>query len=220
MAAPAGVPDQNLEDRIYQLHKLSVDQGTRQVLEEATQLWSVGHHMEAAALVEKAEAMSLLVSQQGAGPKEVTPETLAAPPLAARLAADIANGLTSVLVRAIQDLERHITVENGRLTSTFGQRLDKLQTSVEGLQLLHERLGQLVHAGVQVQERFEQLVATTTCLREAHERLDTDMAALKLQMDELSASTSTRVDEACRRIEGQEREISTINSGISELASK
>jgi methyl-accepting chemotaxis protein len=228
MAAPAGVPDQNFEDRIYHLHRSSVDPGMRQILEEATQLWNIGHHMEAAALVEKAEAMSLMAAHRETGLRGVppcngaedAPEAAAQPPLAARLAADIANGLTSVLVRAIQDLERHITVENDRLGSTFGQRLDKLQTSVEGLQLLHERLDHLIHAGDAVQESFEQLAATTACLREAHARLDTDMAALRLQMEELSASTSNRVDEVCRRIEGQEREISTINSGISELASK
>jgi chromosome segregation ATPase len=228
MAAPAGVPDQNFEDKIYHLHRSSIDPGMRQILEEATQLWNVGHHMEAAALVEKAEAMSLMAAHRETGlredpPRTATedaPETAAERPLAARLAADIANGLTSVLVRAIQDLERHITVENDRLGSTFGQRLDKLQSSVEGLQLLHDRLDDLVHAEDVVQERFEQLAATTACLREAHARLDTDMAALRLQMEELSASTSNRVDEACRRIEGQEREISTINSGISDLASK
>src|SRR5262245_16023449 len=117
MAAPAGIPDQSLEDRIYQLLKLSADAGMRHVLEEATLLCSTGRHMEAGALVEKAEAMISLASHQ-AGPKEVPPsagrqaasETATAErPLAARLAADIANGLSNVLVRAIQDLEQHIT---------------------------------------------------------------------------------------------------------------
>ena len=39
-------------------------------------------------------------------------------------------------------------------------------------------------------------------------------------MEQLSATTSNHVDEACRRMEGQDREICTINTGISELASK
>jgi predicted nucleic acid-binding Zn-ribbon protein len=222
MAAPAGVFDQNLEEKIYQLQKLSVDSGTRQILEEAMQLCSDGHHMEAAALVEKAEAMSLLISHQEVGPQEVpSPErSMAGQALAARLAADIANGLTNILARAIHDLERHISLESGRLNSAFGERLDRLQSGVESLQPLHERLDHLVLAGAAVQEKYEQLAATTASLQEAHARLDTDMGAVRLQLDELSASTSNRVDEACRRIEGQEREISTINSGISELASK
>jgi septation ring formation regulator EzrA len=228
MAAPAAVSDRNLEERIYQLQKLSLDPGTRQILEEATQLCSLGRYIEAAALVEKAEAMSLLACQQEAGPRDIAPDLQkdstvdpsAEKPLAARLAADIANGLTNVLVQAIQDLERHITGENSRLSSTFADRLDKLQSSVESLQPLHERLDHLVQAGLAAQERFEQLASTTASLREAHARLDTDMSALRLQMGELSASTTSRVDEACRRIEGQQREISTINSGISDLASR
>ena len=229
MAAGAALPDQKLEDRIHQLHKLPVDLGLRPILEEAMQLCGVGRHLEAAALVEKAEAMSSLVSHQGAGPKEVPPgpkredprQTRAADqPLAARLAADIANGLTNVLVRAIQDLERHLTGENSRLSSLFGDRLDKLQRSVESLQPLHERLDHLVQAGIAAQERFEQLTATTASLREAYAHLDSDIGVLKRQVDQVSASTSSRVDEACRRIEGQEREISAINSGMSELASK
>jgi len=229
MAAPAGVSDQKLEDRIYDLHRRSVDPAMRQILEEATQLCGAGHHMEAAALVEKVEAISSLISNQEAGPGQHAPGSgtenpsdapAAAMPLAARIAADIASGLTNVLVRAIEGLERHITDESGRLKSTFGERLDKLQSSVEGLQLLHDRLDHLVQAGAAVQEKFDQLAATTISLREAHARLDTDVAALRSQMDELSVSTSSRVDEACRRIEGQEREICTMNSGISELASK
>jgi chromosome segregation ATPase len=222
MAAPAGVFDQGLEERIYQLQKLSVDSGMRQILEEAMQLCSDGRHMEAWALVEKAEAMSLMASHQEAGPQEVaSPErSMAGQSLAARLASDIANGLTNILARAIQDLERHITVESGRLNSAFSERLDRLQSGVENLQPLHDRLDQLAHAGVAAQEKYEQLAATTASLQESHARLDTDMGALRLQLDELSVSTSSRVDEACRRIEGQERDISTINSGISEIASK
>jgi uncharacterized phage infection (PIP) family protein YhgE len=218
MAAAAVVSNQSLEDRIHLLHRQSADLGLRAILEEAMQLSSDGRGMEAAALVEKAEAMSSLASHQQTGPKEVPPA--AAQPLAARLASEIANGLINVLVRAFQDLEHHITNENGRLSSTFGERLDKLQNSVASLQPLNERLDDLVQAGTAAQERFEQLTATAASLQESHARLDREMGALKAQMDQVSASTSNRVDETCRRMDTQEREISTMNSGISELVSK
>jgi methyl-accepting chemotaxis protein len=218
MAALAGVYDHSLEERIYRLQKLSADPGVRQVLEEAMRLCGDGHHMEASALIEKAEAMSFLASDL----KAVPPPDKAAGPqsLGARLAGDIANGMTSILVRAIEDLERHITAENGRLNASVVERLDKLQTSVEGLQPLHDRIDQLVSAGSAAQEKVEELAATTASLREAHERLYSDVAVLRLMMDQLSASTSNRVDEVCRRIDGQEHEISTINSGFSDLASR
>jgi predicted nucleic acid-binding Zn-ribbon protein len=218
MAALAGAFDHSLEERIYHLQKLSTDPETRRVLEEAMRLCGDGHHLEAAALIEKAEAMSQLPSGPRVAP---SPEKAAGKrSLGARLAGDIADGLTNVLVRAIEDLERHITAENGQMSATFAERLDKLQSSVESLQPLHDRLDQLVSAGVAAQEKVEELAATTASLREAHARLDTDVAALRQTIDQLSASTSNRVDEACRRIEGQEREISQMNSGFSDLASK
>ena len=229
MAAAAVVSDQGLQDRIHLLQRQSADPELRRILGEASQLCCDGRHIEAGALVEKAEAMSSLASHPAPSSKVVAaiprkegqPEaSTAEPPLAARLATDIANGLTNVLVRAIQDLERHITGENQRLSSAFGERLDKLQSSVESLQPLHQRLDHLVQAGMTAQEKFEQLSAATASLKEAHARLDNDMGALRQQVDHVSASASTRVDEACRRIETQEREISTINSGISELAGR
>jgi methyl-accepting chemotaxis protein len=218
MAAFAGVSDHSLEERIYQLQKLSADPGMRQVLEEAMRLCGDGHHMEAAALIEKAEAMSLTAS----GPRIVSPSKAEGErSLGARLAGDIANGVTSVLVRAIDDLERHLTAQNGILIATFAEKLDKLlQNSVESLQPIHDRLDKLEGAGAAAHTKVEELAATTTFLREAHSRLDTDIGVLRLMMDQLSASTSSRVEEACRRIEGQEREISMINSGFSDVASK
>ena len=229
MAAPAATPDHKLEDRISHLQKQSRHPGLVQGLEEATQLWGVGRHMEAVALVEKAEAMSSVVTDQDAGPKEAAfrPKHENAPatssveqPFAARIAADVATGLTNVFARAIQDLEQHITGESSRLSSTFGERLDRLQSSVESLQPLHARLDQLVQAGIAAQEKYEQLAATAKSLREDHTRIDTEVGALKLQLHELSASNSRRFEEVCRRIEGQDREIVTVNSGIAEFAPK
>jgi chromosome segregation ATPase len=136
------------------------------------------------------------------------------------MATDLANGLTQVLVRAMQDLERHVSTESERLGSTFGQRLDRLQSSMEALQPLHHRIEQLFQTGAAVQKKVDELAAATASWGEAHARLDSDVAALRLQMDQLSASMSSRVEEVCRRVEAQEREISTIQANASELASK
>ena len=228
MAASTIVSDRNVQEKIYGLQKLNLDARLRQILDEATQLCSEGRHMEASALVEKAEAMNSLSSGNrpglrdgGADPKlSVSQASVIEPSVAVRLAKDITSGLTDVLVRAIQDLERHINGENSRSISTFDQRLVKLQSSVENLQPISERLDHLVQAGIAVQTKCEQLAATAESLREADARLETEVGALRLQVHELSASTSNRVDEVCRRIEGQEREISTANAGLYELTSK
>jgi chromosome segregation ATPase len=105
------------------------------------------------------------------------------------------------------------------LASAIDQRLDKLQATVESMQPVKERLDKLAEAGTAVQEKYEQLAATTASLQGADARHSEEIGALRLQVQELSAAMS-QIDDVCRRIEGQEREISTVNSTISELASR
>jgi chromosome segregation ATPase len=140
-------------------------------------------------------------------------------PLAVRILTTVANGLANVLVSAIQDLERHMTGETKRLASALDQRLDKLQATVETLQPLHERLDNLAEAGIAVQEKYEQLAAATVSLQDADARHNEEIGVLRLQLQELSSAT-THIDELCRQIEGHERQITAVNSTISELTSR
>ena len=57
--------DRNLEEAIYQLQKLNTENGIEQLLEEAAQLYSSGRHIEAGALMEKAEAMMAAAAALG-----------------------------------------------------------------------------------------------------------------------------------------------------------
>src|SRR5215469_3559910 len=57
MSAVSMASDHSLEERIYQMQKLGLDSGVREILEEASQLCAEGRHIEASALAEKAEAM-------------------------------------------------------------------------------------------------------------------------------------------------------------------
>ena len=49
--------DRNLEEAIFQMQKLNTENGVKQLVEEAAQLFANGRHMEAGALLEKAEAI-------------------------------------------------------------------------------------------------------------------------------------------------------------------
>jgi len=220
--------DHSLEERIYQMQKLDLGPGVREILEEASQLCAEGRHIEASALAEKAESMISaappsephlpVASSQREG--ESKPE--AAPseePLAVRVLTNVANGLANVLVGAVQDLERHMTGETRRLASALDERLDRLQATMESLQPLHERLDNLAKAGISVQEKYEELAAATASLQDADARHREEIGELRLQLQELSSAT-THIDEVCLRIEGQERQISTVNSIIAELSSR
>jgi hypothetical protein len=228
MSAVSMASDHSLEERIYQMQKLDLDPGVREILEEASQLCAEGRHIEASALAEKAEAMLSAVSpsephlplasshQEGESKPDAAPSE---EPLAVRILTNVANGLANVLVGAVQDLERHMTGETKRLASALDHRLDKLQATMESLQPLHERLDNLAESGIAVQEKCEQLAAATVSLQDADARHSEEIGILRLQVQELSSAT-THIDEVCRRIEGHENQISTVNFTISELTSR
>ena len=217
--------DHTLAERIYALQKRDLSAGVRQILEEAAQLLGEGRHIEASALVDKAEAISSCVpaSQSGgAGTPAASGDPNAAKmkTLAAKLVADIGTGLAKVLVGAIEDLEQHLTGETRAWTSAFGERLDKIQAAVECLQPIAERLDILVQAGAAVEAKYEQLAATTISLQEAHCRHDAEIGALRNQFESLSAFSRDRIHEICQRIEEQERLISTANSTTFDLTTR
>ena len=216
-------------ERTDDLDEQNLDSGQTQVLEEAAHPWGEHRHEEASAPVEKAEETSSVDSpaepdltgapspqDEKAAPEASVPEE----PLATRLVTNIATGLATVLVGAIQDLERHMTGETNRLTSEFGQRLDKLQATIDALQPLSERIENLAQAGAKVQEKCVQLEATTASLQQADVHHIEQHDALRSQVQELSASTGNRMDEVCGRIEGHEREIATAHSALSDLTSR
>lgn len=219
-------PDHTLEERIYVLQKRGLSAGARQILEEAVQLLADGRHIEAAALVDKAEAMSppaLPGPPAHSGSPAGSVEGAAAnvpQALAAKLVTDISSGLAKVLVNAIQDLERHLTGETRKLTSALNERLDKIQATVECLQPISQRLEGLVQAGQAAEAKYEELAAAAAILQEAGSRHEAEIGVLRSQIQDLSASTTDRVNGICRRLEEQERQISSANSITSELAAR
>jgi chromosome segregation ATPase len=198
-------PDRTLEERICDLQKCDLSEGVKQIVEEAVQLLGDGRYFEASALVDQAEAASSSAPDGATSDAETLASesesdgSNAAQELAARLVTDIANGLAKVLVGAFQSLERHMSSETKRLVSEFSCRLDRIQSNVECLQPLVQQLDNLVQAGA---------------------RHGTEIDALRLQFQELSVSSSDRINEICHRIEEQEREISAANSTTSNLAAR
>jgi hypothetical protein len=218
--------DHSLEARIYGLRNRDLTDDARQVLEEAVRLKEEGLHIEAVALIDRVEAMNSPVSGETSaqpGGHAGSGEDSSAKPaqsFAGRLVADISSGLTKVLVQAIQDLEFHLTDEARRSTSALGDRLDKIQAAVESYEAISQRMDGLAQAGAAVEANCEQLAATAACLQEADLRHDAEIHALRLEVQSVSDVTRDRIEEICRRLEDQDRQISTANSSTSDLTAK
>jgi chromosome segregation ATPase len=217
-------PDHSLEERVYDLQKRDSSVLVRQILEEATHLLGEGRHVEASALVDKAEAMSSASVRESDRTDTaagcVDPNAAKMKKLAAKLVADIGNGLAKVLVGAIEDLEQHITGETRSLTSAFSHRFDKIEAAIECLQPIAERLELVVQSGAVADAKYAQLAAATASLQEADSRHDAEIGALRNQFEGLAAFSRDRTNEICQRIEEQERLIATANSATSELTAR
>lgn len=224
MSAPATLSDHSLEERIFGLQKLHRDADFQAILEEAAQLCNSSRHLEAAALVEKAEAMRPpLPSGQ---PAVVQPtddskgELASSEHLATELVADVANGLAKVLVGAMENLQTHITGENRRMTSAFSDRLDRLQAAVEGLQPLNTRIDQLIQTEAAAQEKYEQLALSVATLQETGVRHESMINGLGIEFGAFASSASDRMNQLSGRIEGQDRTLSEVNSSLMDVTGK
>jgi len=236
--------DRNLEEQVFQLLKLDLDAHTREVAEEAARLFSDGRHMEAAALVEKADAMRL------AAVAPVSPAVAASsdPALAAGasvtgasltgsaapqdniervvegLSKDLASSMARILLSAVRDLQHEVLDENEKLTASLREQLGGLRASVDELVPLKEcvgRLGESVEDGRSatraVQESCHQLAVVTAALQDAAVRGE--------QMDELRRETrysltaiSDRVSGISGELQEHKEQIGGLKAVISEIS--
>jgi methyl-accepting chemotaxis protein len=201
MSAAAIGTDRDLEERIFQLQRLHLDAGLRQIVDEACQLCGEGRYIEAAALVEKADALRAASANNDSAPEPDGSSTDVVPideDWASRLVADVADGIAKVMVGAIQKLERRVTGETRRFADAFSERLDQLRATVESLQ---------------------PLALTAASLQEANARHEAEIGGLRTEVREGAAATSQRFDEVWSRITGTEQEVSGVKSSLSEFAS-
>lgn len=202
--------DRNLEEAIYQLQKLNTDNGVKPLVEEAAQLFVAGRHIEASALMEKAEAM-MAAGRTGPVPAAggVVPAAASQP---ARLKTDerggvdeqamvgmavkLADGLAKILTGAFQELERHIVGESQKLSISFEQHLERLQATVASLTHLQTKFEQLTQAvseqqavDAAISQKYDRLSASVTSLEETATRHETELGAARTQTSTLRDET-------------------------------
>lgn len=214
--------DRNLEEAIFQLQKLNTENGVKQLVEEAAQLFASGRQMEAGALMEKAEAI-LARSGNGSthqGPVVVASEKPKASQEAGKVdeqavvnvAVKLADGLAHILTGAFRELELHILGETRKLSTSFDQQLERLQTAVDGLGQLKSSFDQLAlsvaeqkSATAAIGQKFEQAAATVTAVEATAARQDTELSALRTEATALRAEAGAlRAETVALRGEAKE----------------
>src|SRR5579872_2144025 len=239
----------NIEEAIYQLQKSNTEDGVKQLVEEAAQLFAKGRHMEAGALMEKAEA---LVANSGAQPANRPSSAPASKPeikleervddqAMANVAGRLADGLSKILTGAFQELERHIIGESIKASTSLAQQLEKLRATVESLTLLRGQLEQLTQAvtdhkttGTALGQKHDEVSTQVAALLETTARhqtelgalrgetgtLRTETAALRTEAKDFSAKIAHQVDGVTSRLGLQHEELAGLKSHISDVSGK
>jgi len=183
---------------------MKLDKSVHRVVDEAAQLVSEGRQIEAAALIEKAEAMSVPNGR---------PEEKA---VVHRVTEKLAGNLAGVLSSAFQELEDHLMDEGRKLNTSLQQQLEKLQTTVESLGELKTRFDQLTErvskqetAGTTAREQHGQLAAEVGLLRQAETRQGSEIVAIRQRADEMSSE-----------IHRHDEELESLKSAFSESRDK
>jgi|SRR5579863_1129772 len=219
--------DRNLEEAIYQLQKLNTENGVKQLVEEAARLFASGRHMEAGALMEKAEAM---IARQGNGDVthtgSPTPATPSEPGKAGdaakmeeqvvvRVAVKLADGLARILSGAFQELERHVIGESRKLGVSFEQQLVRLQSTVDSLGQMQVRFDQVVESIAEQKsavsamgKMYDQLSGTVISLQEVSARHATELGTLRGEATALREETGGLRTETTR-LRAEAKEFST-----------
>jgi chromosome segregation ATPase len=228
--------DRNLEEAIFQLQKLNTENGVKQLVEEAAQLFSKGRNIEAGALVEKAEA---IVAKSGTPPAanrhcsapaghsdqikaeerlKVDERTRVDEQAIVNMAGKLADGLSKILTGAFQELERHIIGESHKISTSLEQQLHRLQATIDSLVQLRVKFEQLTEAvseqkeaNAAIAQKRDQASGQVTALEENVSRHETELGALRGETTTLRAEAAAlRTDTGLLRSEA--REFSTVTA--------
>jgi ABC-type transporter Mla subunit MlaD len=238
MTTATALVDRNLEEQIFQLQRADLDPPVRQIVDEAAQLLAQGHHLEAGALIEKAEAMRDVTPGAQPPAQPLSPAgadqrpdaraeaiTRLASDLTSGIAGGIAEGIARVIGGAIHTLEENILGETRAFNSSVDQKFATLQAAVETLLPVRAQIDQLTDAvsqqraaGFAVEQKCEQLAAATASLQEADTWHEAGLAAVRSQMQDFSASVTGRVDSISAKLESQGEDLSSLKSTVADLS--
>jgi len=233
--------DRNLEESIYQLQRLPTENGVKQLVEEAAQLFSKGRHMEAGALMEKAEAM---IAKSGA---PLPAARAASPPTApnggekskleerpkaeeqamASMAGSLADGLSKILTGSFQELERYILGESRKISISFEEQLQRLHVTVDSLTRLKTTFDELAQTvseqrsvGAALSQKHEQMSGAVTSLQSVTARHETEIGALRGETKDFTTVIVQQMDGFSARLGLHQDEVTGLKSTVSDISRK
>lgn len=208
--------DQVLQEEIIELQKRDLTLQTRHLVDEATQLLAEGREMEARALVEKAQAITIRSAGTESSPTcngaavPAPAESRISSRISARLALDVSASLT----QAIEELHQYFHGEMSEVVASLESRLSEAGVELCAMRQKLDRLEQEQAArSTAAQEQWDRLSASITSLEE------TDRAHWD-ESQQLSRNVSGALDTISSRVVAHEERLAALDRVIEDLSPK
>ena len=213
--------DQLLQEAIIDLQKRDLSDATRHLVEEAAQLLANGRDIEARALVEKAQAITVpdAYPKSNGSTKTTSPLTgeTTEQALIARVSIRLAQAITGVLTEAVEDLHLNFGAQMKEVVRSVEDRLTEITSQLKALSLLHERVERIEQdetaRASAAQERWAGLSASIVSLQEAdHGR--------RVEAEHFSRSVSVELEMMSARVAAHEERLEALNHFVQDLSLK
>lgn len=213
--------EQLLQEAIIDLQKRSLCEETRKLVEEAAQLLAEGRDIEARALVEKAQAISMPVAQPAAnvGTKINTTANgqSALSGLISRLSGRLAQEIAAALGEAVEAVQRDLGARTSELAHSLETGFSEVKSRLESISSLRDSVDRLEREGAAsgelAQERWDQISASILSLQETgRDRQD--------QAEHFKREISAAVETISFRITAQEERAGAVSTLFQDLSAK
>lgn len=118
------------------------------------------------------------------------------------LVSTLANDLAQCLVGAFENLQEHIVGESRKFNSAVQQQLERLQSTVDDVAQLRQPVQELVaavaeqrKASAETSERFSQIAAAVSSLKQSDARVTAEMETLRGENRELQMAVGAHSEE-------------------------
>lgn len=235
--------DRNLEESIFELQRGNTEDGVKRLAEEAARLFAEGRKIEAGAVMEKAEALLAIRTGKPISTHTSSNQVTRSKPdertkvdeqAMAHVAAKLADGLSKILTGAFEELERHIVGESRKISTSFDQQLDRLQSTVSSLEQLQAKFEHLSDAVSEVRssaaassQKLDQFSTSLAALDEISARHDKELGtlrgettALRTEAKDYATVVAHQMDALSARLGLHQEDLTGLKSTAAEISRK
>ncbi len=206
------MPETGIAEAIAKLRRQNLELETSHLVDQAEQLLDIGRHIEARALVEKAEALAASPARAGAADS------------VEQMASQIATELSDVLTRILRELQRYSGEQARLVVRAIEERTAAMEGELRRFADLPNRLDETASSHAArlgtIDDRCALLFEGLANLQQADRERGTRLNAVAESTQELAANITRQMEALAGRVSGHDEQVQTLDRSTRELAAK